>query len=511
MTVVSTPMENQAQMESTHTPVQNFVKASNDNETRSMAKFISQYREKVSGYSDMPFDAIRDDVKERNKSGYGYDCLLGGTLDQVLQYVLRSMKTARQSQGFPVDAIENHRASQSQLCFEMTLTIQQTSYGYSKRLHEIWVYKSNQKYDFIAAGYTSDFPGTSVPNTSELPLFELGKLFDTHPDRELNDLISKAKFIEENQVPISEIGPKDLFAAINERDEKRVLRIIQAIQNTEVKDHNGDTPLMLTISQGLSRAAAALIERSKDINVKGYFGQTALHEAALKGDIKIVKLLIDSGADVNIVAMDRNRGTALHDAALQGNVEIVKMLIDRGSDVNTVNKSGETVLSKAISSGKKEIVEIILDSGGEINKVSGEYKESHLLQAIKDGREEIAELLIARGADVALSDFSGNTPLHEAVYINGGMLGIATLLLEKGAKVDSRQGYKGETPLYKAAWTDNKDIVQLLLKHGADPNAVAKEGGLFGGPEEPFTPLKRAKQEGNKEVVKILLAAGAKE
>jgi len=179
------------------TPMQAPMETSNDNETRSMAKFISQYRKKVSEYSGMPLDTIRDDVRERNRSGYGYDCLLGGTFEQVLQYVLRSMKIARRSQGFPVDAIENHRSSQNQLCFETTLSIQETSYGYSKRLHEIWVYRSNQEYDFIAAGYTSDFLPISVPDKSVVPLFELGKLLDMCPDTELVKLFNEASSIEE--------------------------------------------------------------------------------------------------------------------------------------------------------------------------------------------------------------------------------------------------------------------------------------------------------------------------
>jgi ankyrin repeat protein len=421
------------------------------------------------------------------------------------------MKTARRSQGFPVDVIENHRSSQNQLCFETTLSIQETHIGYSKRLHEIWVYRANQEFDFIAAGYSSDFPGTSGPATSGLPLFKLGKLFDTHPDTELADLFSKAESMEKDPVQISEFRPEDLFEAISERDEKMVLRMIQSIPDTDFKDRNGNTLLMLAILQDLSFAAVALIERSKDINVKGYFGQTALHEAARQGNVEIVKLLIDRGADINIITVDRNRGTALHDAALKGNMEIVKMLIEKGSNVNATNKSGGTVLAKAISSGNKKVVELVLDSGGAINVVLNEEKVSHLLQVVKEGKIEIAELLIARGADVTCADFAGRTPLHEAVDRNGGLLGIATLLLEKGAKVDARSTYPGQTPLHAAVLTGNKDIVQLLLKNGADPNAVGETEGLFGSTVELFSPLKRAKEKGHKEVVEMLRAAGAKE
>jgi hypothetical protein len=77
---------------------------------------------------------------------------------------------------------------------------------------------------------------------------------------------------------------------------------------------------------------------------------------------------------------------------------------------------------------------------------------------------------------------------------------VVKLLLEKGADVESKDRYYGQTPLWCAAKKGHEAIMKLLLEKGAD--VESKEG-------VGQTPLSRAERGGHKAVVKLLLEKGA--
>uniref|UniRef100_A0A1X7T4P7 Uncharacterized protein n=1 Tax=Amphimedon queenslandica TaxID=400682 RepID=A0A1X7T4P7_AMPQE len=61
----------------------------------------------------------------------------------------------------------------------------------------------------------------------------------------------------------------------------------------------------------------------------------------------------------------------------------------------------------------------------------------------------------------------GDTALIEAA--RGGNSDVVELLLKKGAD-PSHSNYRGDTALIEAARGGNCDVVELLLKKGADPS-----------------------------------------
>ena len=50
----------------------------------------------------------------------------------------------------------------------------------------------------------------------------------------------------------------------------------------------------------------------------------------------------------------------------------------------------------------------------------------------------------------------------------GGQLAVCQLLIRHGANVNA-QNEQGRSPLWRAAFMDRRECVELLLKHGADP------------------------------------------
>ena len=102
------------------------------------------------------------------------------------------------------------------------------------------------------------------------------------------------------------------------------------------------------------------------------------------------------------------------------------------------------------------------------------------------------KLLEKRKIDPNQTGGFGFTPLMRAAYV--GNLDLVNLLLEFDAKPNLKNVH-GETALMLAAINNSIDAVKLLLEHGANPN--------LHGPNE-YTAADLAHQEGNEEIVKIL-------
>jgi len=74
-------------------------------------------------------------------------------------------------------------------------------------------------------------------------------------------------------------------------------------------------------------------------------------------------------------------------------------------------------------------------------------------------------------------------------------------LIESGADVNAKDNLFGRTALMIASFYGHKEVVELLLKKGADVNAKDKNGR---------TALMIASKKGHKEIVELLKFYGAK-
>ena len=94
---------------------------------------------------------------------------------------------------------------------------------------------------------------------------------------------------------------------------------------------------------------------------------------------------------------------------------------------------------------------------------------------------------------------SGMTPLMCAV--NGRQPAAVEWLLAHGAEIDASVTAYGTPLAIVAASRDGSEMVAMLLAHGADPNACARDG---------ITPLMQAAMWDNADSAAMLLRAGAR-
>ena len=238
---------------------------------------------------------------------------------------------------------------------------------------------------------------------------------------------------------------------------------------------------------------------------------TALMLVARTGNVEAAKLLLDHGATVD--ARESFGGqTALMWASARRHPEMIDLLISHGAAIDarsavrdyqrhiqaegrpkSLDTGGFTPLLYAARENCRACVDVLLAKGADIDLPDPD-KVSPLHVAVMNANWDLAKQLIEAGADVNEWDIYGMAPLFTAVgnrsRNDGGRasidppneatgLDIVRLLLERGANpnmqlffrpsnVRGATNTRGSTPLIRAANANDREVVGLLLEHGAD-------------------------------------------
>ncbi len=227
----------------------------------------------------------------------------------------------------------------------------------------------------------------------------------------------------------------------------------------------------------------------------GDYEYPLLFIAVYRGDLEMVKCLTEGGANIHEVDRDT---TALHCAASQGHAAVVQYLLDCGINVDICDRPGDTALHHC---DNDEIIRMLLDRGADINATA--HEGSVLLNAIAQDNPDRLNYLLKRGADPSLDDGSGITPLHYAATMDTpNTTEIILLLMSHGAPIDElAYGVEYGTPLAFAARNNNLKAALLLLSQGAD---IHKADDILGE-----SPLHTAARYGHADMMNFLIKHGA--
>ena len=175
-----------------------------------------------------------------------------------------------------------------------------------------------------------------------------------------------------------------------------------------------------------------------------------------------------------------------------GDDDAVRELVERKPQAaEERDEQGVSAVRRAVYAGHGGIATILLDANPALDVFdAAAVGRTRGLEALLAGEPALAQ---ARASD-------GFTALHLAAFF--GREDAARLLLEHGADANAvaRNAELEVAPLHSAAAGGHGSIVKLLLEHGADPNARQRGG---------FTPLHAAAQNGDRESVEALLERGA--
>ena len=274
------------------------------------------------------------------------------------------------------------------------------------------------------------------------------------------------------------------------------------------------TMMHAAAQSGHSNVVQFLLEEGAFVSIRNGVHLTPLHLAAEGGHLAVVKLLHEAGAIPD--------QTALHHAAANNRIEVVKYLLQVGVEDSCVRCDGSFYwLSGMRRWSGNDMAKIFCPLKADLNESSIDpsqcscecdfgkmFDDRHLIRcesalhaAVSSGHEAIVTLLVKQNhSAIHCHDYTGRTPLHEAVRKNN--TSIIKILVQAKAKMetgcnfwqaltndsdDKRSGYRhlnldesleyeqdvchcGYTPLHLAARYGLDNVGLLLYSLGAKAN-----------------------------------------
>lgn len=255
------------------------------------------------------------------------------------------------------------------------------------------------------------------------------------------------------------------------------------------------------------------------------YNENSFLDRAYKGDLNAVNLFLEAGMDPDTPSKKKleyedrfytlTRGsTALMAAIFGGQMHVVERLLEAGADVEAKDNQGDSALLYAVLGGYEDLVRMMLKQGTPQDVVDNLFE-----LAAEEGSDRhiaIMRLLLSKPFGVSAAtidrafilaarngDFGKMGLLAENIPDNARIASAALI------DVSSRRGRLGGSEWARAY----PKLIQHLLTMGADVNATDKQfaPALFAPADgdDGWTPLLKAVYGKDTELVRMFLAKGA--
>ena len=232
-------------------------------------------------------------------------------------------------------------------------------------------------------------------------------------------------------------------------------------------DEDGNTPLSSSIKLQLWNVAhwfASHRNAQRFVDTLDSEGESPLQAATRAEQLKLVETLLSSGADANLKSIRSNEYT-------QGNYDFIDATT---GEKKVVSNEHRTAIFECAENGNVAIATLLINDGGcNLNSLDGDGCTA-LYVAMDEGNDEICELLLNSGVspDIGNADIGLDNTLL-AWSASRRRLNQVQMLLKHGAD-PNKPGKSGMYPLHMAARCGGKAVLQELLANGADPTLTCK-------------------------------------
>ena len=221
----------------------------------------------------------------------------------------------------------------------------------------------------------------------------------------------------------------------------------------------------------------------------------------------VIAIIAGMFLSLNLFPQDTEQDP-LYDATIRASVDGVKQALAEGADINRQSDNGYTALMWACSwasrPGYSDVAKYLIEAGADVN-IRANDSTTAVLEAA-EGSKEISLMLLDKGADITACRDDGRGIFTSCIF--GILMGkvdldFAELLLSKGVDVNEAAtsgDVAGWAGIHYASSNGTKELIEFLIKNGADVNAKTADGK---------TPLSLAGSS-NAEITEILKKAGAK-
>ena len=180
----------------------------------------------------------------------------------------------------------------------------------------------------------------------------------------------------------------------------------------------------------------------------------------------------------------------LTDAIQKGDSAKVAALLDEDPSLLQSTENGVTPILLALYHSKADIARLIVDRGALLS-----FAEACALGDL----DAVKRMLAADRSVLEVRTADGFPPFALSVFFRHPE--VARFLVGQGADVNAAaENTMRVAPVHAAATTQDREMMRLLLEHGANPNARQ---------QMDYTPLHSAAGRGDVEMAKLLIAHGA--
>jgi ankyrin repeat protein len=265
---------------------------------------------------------------------------------------------------------------------------------------------------------------------------------------------------------------------------------------------------LLRAHPGLVRARSLRDHRSTLLHYVSANGVEDFRQITPSNIVRMAEMLLAAGADVNAASEAYGGGsttlglvaTSMHPARAGVQTALLETLLRRGASLEGGQAgNGHGIVLGCLANGQPGAARFVAARGAPLNLVeaagvglldrvqslveAGSHsqadRDSALQYAAGYGHVDVVRVLLARGANPAMADDAGQTPLHWATF--GPHVEVTRALLAAGAPVDRRDRRFEATPLdwLVHAWATadddaardrGREVAALLVAAGAVPD-----------------------------------------
>ena len=271
---------------------------------------------------------------------------------------------------------------------------------------------------------------------------------------------------KDNETALMIACKKDNVDAIN--------ALLNAGADSSIVDAYGCTCLLHAIDGGCSKETfLAIIDHGADVTVNEK--QTALMKACQMGNLDVINILLNAGLNLNIASIGGN--TFLHFAVEEYcKREILQTIIKHGADVNAANKQNKTALYLACHKGNVDAINVLLRSGAHSSIASADGYTLLHFAVLGSSCKETLQSIIDHSTDINASNNKKQCALVLACTKQN--ITAVSVLLEAGADPNIPDAGDNTLLHYAVKNIMNKDVLQKIINHGADVNAVNKKKSM---------------------------------
>ncbi|MFK7890653.1 MAG: ankyrin repeat domain-containing protein [Granulosicoccus sp.] len=202
------------------------------------------------------------------------------------------------------------------------------------------------------------------------------------------------------------------------------------------------TSLVLTANGEMLANSRASHQRFGVVRLRfGPVEKAAWIRAVINDDVHAILHMSECYSSSQFLKIRAGNGkSALMVACKRGSLTLARKLASAGADMNEKTDSGETSLMFAVLNGHLDIVRWLKDQGANL-QTRDQNRSTPFLRAVEKGHRRIAKLLLeSQDIDVNDCDENRNTALHYC-FAN-----------------------------------DDRELLRMLLEHGADPQLKNSDG-----------------------------------